>query len=276
MTGRGFTLALRQSNTQNDGIKAFAYIRGMKVEKNPGGSKPSRGNLSGLYSTGLFVRADCVPAPARVPGRVVLLGHRGCDMTDDFLDDTEDNEDESQDSEDESQDTDDAASGDSGSEESSAAKRIRDLQSKADKAEARANKAEKALAKAKTSSAKVNGTADGDVPPEVAEWLKSTQVKFREDLFKEDTRFSQFKLDPALITGETPSEMRESQKALSEFVDKMEGQIRDSVLIEHGFKPEPRASERQKPVNYATMTSEEFAKHEAAALSGGMLRRSGA
>ena len=194
-------------------------------------------------------------------------------MTDDFLD-SEDNEDESNDSEDEQQDTGDAASGGSGSEESPEAKRIRELQSKADKAEARANKAEKALAKAQSSSAKVNGTTGGDVPPEVAEWLKSTQTKFREDLFKEDSRFAQFKLDPALITGETPSEMRESQKALSDFVDKMEGQIRDAVLIEHGFKPEPRASQRQAPVNYQTMTSEEFAKVEAAALAGGMLRRS--
>jgi hypothetical protein len=195
-------------------------------------------------------------------------------MTDDFLS-SEDNEDESvDDSEDEQKETDDAASADSGSEESTA-KRIRDLQSKADKAEARANKAEKAL-KAKTSSAKDETPSGADVPPEVAEWLKSTQTSFREDLFAEDKRFKQFDLDPALITGETPSEMRESQKALIEFVDKMEGQIRDSVLVEHGFAPAPKASERQKPANYATMTSEEFAKHEQAALAGGVLKRSGA
>lgn len=196
-------------------------------------------------------------------------------MTDDFLD-TDDNEDEEESSEEESKGTDDAASGSDDSEESKEAKRIRDLQSKADKAEARANKAEKALAKAKSSSAKGSETTGGAVPPEVAEWLKSTQQTFRDDLFAEDKRFKQFDLDPALITGETPSEMRESQKALIEFVDKMEGQIRDSVLVEHGFKPEPKASERQTPTNYATMTSEEFAKHEAAALAGGVLKRSGA
>jgi len=194
-------------------------------------------------------------------------------MTDDFLS-TEDEEDE-ENSEDESKQTDDAASGSEDSDKSTEAKRIRDLQSKADKAEARANKAEKALAKASTVSAK-DKTTGGDVPPEVAEWLKNTQQTFREDLFAEDPRFKEFKLDPALIQGETPSELRESQKALIEFVDKMEGQIRDSVLVEHGFKPEPKASERQTPVNYATMTSEEFAKHEQAALAGGVLKRSGA
>jgi hypothetical protein len=194
-------------------------------------------------------------------------------MTDDFLD-TEDNEDESEDSEEEKQGTDDAASGKSNSEASEEQKRIRDLQSKADKAEARANKAEKALKQAKTSSA--SGDTGGDVPPEVAEWLKNTQSTFREDLFEEDPRFKRFDLDPALIQGETPSEMRESQKALIDFVDKMEGQIRDSVLVEHGFAPAPKASERQTPTNYATMTSEEFAKHEQAALAGGVLKRSGA
>ena len=192
-------------------------------------------------------------------------------MTDDFLD-NEDNEDEDY-SEDESRDSGDAASGDSGSEESSRAKRIRDLQSKADKAEARANKAEKALAKAGTGSAKI-GTSGDKIDPEVAEWLKSTQTNFRDDLFREDKRFTEFNLDKALITGSTPSEMRESQKALIEFVDKMEGSIRDAVLAEHGFKPEPKTSERSAPANYATMTSEEFAKVEAAALAGGMLRRS--
>jgi len=195
-------------------------------------------------------------------------------MTDDFLD-TDDNDDEPEGKSEGTGGTDDAASGKAES-EGSEAKRIRDLQSKADKAEARANKAEKALEKANTSSAKDDGTTSGDVPPEVAEWLKSTQTNFRDDLFAEDPRFKKFELDPALITGETPSQMRESQKALVEFVDKMEGQIRDSVLVEHGFKPEPKASERQPPVNYATMTSEEFAKHEQAALAGGVLKRSGA
>jgi hypothetical protein len=194
-------------------------------------------------------------------------------MTDDFLD-TEDDEDESTDSEDESKDTDDAASADSDSEKSTEAKRIRDLQSKADKSEARANKAEKALAKANAGSAKVDETKGGTIPPEVAEWLKSTQTNFRDDLFEEDPRFAKFKIDPALISGDTPSEMSESKKTLATFVDKMEDSIRDSVLEEHGFSPEPKASERSKPVNYETMTSEEFAKHEAVALSGGMLKRS--
>lgn len=193
-------------------------------------------------------------------------------MTDDLFSDDYDDTDTESESED-TESTDDTASGDSASEDEAVAKRIRELQSKADKAEARANKLAKELSKGNTSSAKGDETPDG-TPPEVKEWLETTQTNFRDDLYKEDPRFAKFDLDPSLISGTTPSELRASQKQLVEFVDKLEGQIRDAVLVEHGFKPEPKASERQAPTNYATMTSEEFAKIEAKALSGGMLRRS--
>jgi hypothetical protein len=186
----------------------------------------------------------------------------------------EDDDEDVEDTEDESEETDDAASADKGSEESSSAKRIRELQSKADKAEARANKLEKQLSKAQSSSARVDKGDGGAVPPEVKEWLSSVEGRLRDSLYAEDPRFSQYKLDPELITGGTPAEMQDSQKQLREFVDKMESEIRNAVLVEHGFRPEPKASPRSAPVNYATMTSEEFAKIEAEALSGGMLRRS--
>jgi hypothetical protein len=197
-------------------------------------------------------------------------------MTDDFENDSDD-DDGLGDPEDEDQDTDDAASGDGDSESKEQSKRIRDLQSKADKAEARANKAEKALkdSKAKANPARVDGKDGEEVPAAVREWLVAAEDRLRESLYEEDPRFKEFSIDPALISGATPAAMRESKKALVAFVDKLETGVRDKVLVEHGFRPEPKTSERQEPVNYATMTAEEFAKHEKRALEGGMLRRSG-
>jgi hypothetical protein len=195
-------------------------------------------------------------------------------VTDDFLDNDADDEDEDEESsEDESKDKDDAASKDDDSEKS-VEKRISALQSKADKMEARANKAEKAL-KAKAGSARDGDkTTTGDVPVEVKEWLESARGGLRDDLYGSDERFKRFNLDSSLITGDTPAEMRASQKALIEFVDKMEGQIRDAVLVEHGFQPEPKTSQRSDPVNYKTMGAKEFAKVEAEILGSGELRRS--
>ncbi len=192
---------------------------------------------------------------------------------DDFLDSDTDDGDEGDTSSDDSKDKDDAASKDNDSDDS-VEKRISALQSKADKAEARANKAEKAL-KAKTDSARDSDKdSSGTVPEEVKAWLESARSGLRDDLFGSDERFKTFNLDPSLITGDTPADMRASQKALTEFVDKMEGQIRDSVLVEHGFQPEPKTSQRSEPVNYKTMSKEEFAKAEAVVLGSGELRRS--
>ena len=196
-------------------------------------------------------------------------------MTDEFDKYLDDDEQDTSDDED-TQSSD--AAGDKGSDSESkddVEKRIRDLQSKADKAEARANKLQKQIdTRAKTKTAKGDDEPTGDVPPEVREWLNAAKERTVEQTFKSDERFQKYGIDPAFIQADTPGQLRERAKQLAEMLTKIEGQVRDEVLVEHGFNPAPATSERSDPVNYRTMSSEEFNKIADAALNGGYVRRS--
>jgi hypothetical protein len=196
-------------------------------------------------------------------------------MTDEF--DTYDDDEDEDTSEDEDTQSDDAA-GDKGSKSESdedSAKTLSALQSTADKATARANKLQKQLdEKVKSGTAKDENGNSGVVPPEIRQWLDAAKERTQEASYKTDSRFKDYSIDPAFIQGESPSKMKDSAERLSKLVTEIEGKVRNAVLVEHGFSPEPATSERNEPKNYGTMSPEEFKKVEQKALSGGMLRRS--
>ena len=191
---------------------------------------------------------------------------------DSFLDDEE--EDTSEDEE--SSESGAADSQGSGSESSEdVEKRIRDLQSKADKAEARANKLQKQIeAQTKSQKAAKDGNADGVVPPEVQKWLDTAKERATEAAFESDERFKKYKVSPEFIQGDSPDELRQRAKAFADLLTEIEGQARNDVLVEHGYRPEPATSERADPKNYRTMSTEEFNKEVDRALNSGTLRRS--
>jgi seryl-tRNA synthetase len=157
------------------------------------------------------------------------------------------------------------------SEASAESKRIRDLQSKADKAEAERNKLKKQLDEMVAAAKEKD---EDEVPPQVREWLLAAKKRTSGTLYESDSRFKEYGLDPAFISGSTPAEMQERAEALSKLVTQIEGEARNKVLTEHGFSPEPATSERSEPKNYRTMSSEEFNKEVEKALGSGTLRRS--
>lgn len=133
----------------------------------------------------------------------------------------------------------------------------RRLQSERDKERARANKAEAELKKLKATSAKGQEQAP-QAPAEVQEWIVAARDNMKRSLFAENPKFSQYGIDPNLIVGDTPAEMRASAKSLSDFVENLHGQVRSAVLQEHGYDPEPRASEAPGRKDFAKMDPKEF------------------
>ena len=154
-------------------------------------------------------------------------------------------------------------SGQSG-EASNSDKRIRDLMSQKQREEARANRLE-----AELKALKGDGDADGDKAParpakrneEAEQWAALLRDEARKQLFSSDPRLAQYGLSADEITGATPEEMRASLAAKVKFVDSMETAIRNRVLQEHGLDPEVGGGAGEPPVDYASMSSEEFEKH---------------
>jgi len=196
-------------------------------------------------------------------------------MTDEF--DTDFDDDDEQDtSEDEDKKSDDAADDKDSDSESTkdSSKRERELQSVADKATARANKLQKQLDEKAKPDAASDDSASGAVPPEVQVWLDSAKERTQESNYGSDPRFKAYSVDPAFIQGESPSAMKDSAERLAKLVTEIEGKVRNQVLVEHGFSPEPATSERSEPVNFGTMSREEFVKRRDAAIGNRTLRRS--
>ena len=139
-------------------------------------------------------------------------------------------------------------------------KRIKDLMSKWQSAEARAKKAEQA------SSAKApepQGGATGQepaLPAAVQEWLEAAKAQARDSIFGSDPRFARYGLERSSITGSTPAEMQESAKAMSDFIDKLETEIRAEVLKKHGLSPEVRGTPAPRNKSIADLSDEEFEK----------------
>ena len=130
------------------------------------------------------------------------------------------------------------------------------MQSERDKETARANKLQKELDSAKLATAK--DVVGSEVPLQVQEWILAAKNRTRQVLFDSNPKFAAYAVSPALIIGDTPVEMEASAKSLAEFVDKLEGSVRDSVLRDHGFNPEPLASVRAAGKSFASMNSAEF------------------
>lgn len=148
---------------------------------------------------------------------------------------------------------------------------LRTWQSKADKEAARANKLQKELDALRAASAA--GAAPPPAPSRrsngaVDPWVEASKDNFRDELFKSDARFASLGLEPTLITGATPGEMRASFDSLRTSVDRMESGIRTRVLVEHGLEPEVGSGERATGLNYGTMAKEDFDKLVERALGG--------
>ena len=164
-----------------------------------------------------------------------------------------------------SEDTKETAKGAADADESVESKddSARKLQSERDKETARANKAEAELKKLKSSPAKGQ-----EAPAEVQEWIVAARENMRRALFAENPRFQQYGIDTNLIVGDTPAEMRASAQSLTEFVNNLHGQVRNDVLKEHGFDPEPVAAQAEPRKNFNKMDSKEFDALVAEALRG--------
>ena len=182
----------------------------------------------------------------------------GVDENLDVLDDELEDEDEDELEDDEESGDLGDLSGDSEDEDEAEAKpkdksekRIRDLQAKADKAEAEANKLRKLIKDGGTEGAK---TRD----PEVERWMKAAQDATRERIYESDPRLKAAKISPTDIAGETPEEMRASAKNLTRLIARIETQVRNQVMQEHGFSAPPRGERAEPRVNYDTMDSDKF------------------
>jgi len=154
----------------------------------------------------------------------------------------------------------DTANADAGSDESGSQPKseetIRRLQSERDKARADANKATAALEKVQRASAK--GEAGTQVPPEVQEWIDAAKTNSKDALYKAHPRLESYGVSPDLITGDSPAEMRTSAESIDRFVTEMEGKIRNQVLEEHGFNPEPLTSPAEGRKSFSEMDEKEF------------------
>jgi hypothetical protein len=102
----------------------------------------------------------------------------------------------------------------------------------------------------------------------VQEWIVAAQRRTRDVLYESNPKFKAYNVGPDLITGDTPAAMEASAKSLAEFVDTLEGNVRDQVLRDHGFDPEPRASTRGPDKSFKSMNSEEFNRLVDQALRG--------
>lgn len=180
----------------------------------------------------------------------------GQNDNDDLLDDQTDDQadDQTDDSADDSADdsTDDSANDQKP--DPKVDKRIKDLQSKADAAEARANKAEKALA------ALGKGDKAGSNDPAQAALMQELREASLDAVFGEFADLKKYGIDRSLIEGSTRAEMRESATAIVGLVKAIATKVRNETLSEHGLKAEPAGATRKPPVDYASMSDEEFAK----------------
>jgi len=173
--------------------------------------------------------------------------------TDDF--ENPDNEDGTPEQGDEDSKDEEDGAADSKDKDEKSGEALRKLQSERDKAVAERNKAQKELKNVKGATAKSEGT---EVPTEVQEWIVAAKTNARKTLFESNPKFEQYGISPDLIGGETPEAMSAAAKSLTEFVDKLEGKVRDDVLEEHGINSVPRASTRANNKAYNEMDKKEF------------------
>lgn len=180
----------------------------------------------------------------------------GDELNDDLDEQEDQNEEELEDEEPvdgevEDDESEASAESDSKSKPDKSEKRIRDLQSALDKAIAENNKLKKATPTDKKAPSR---------DPEVERWMRAAQDATRDRLYDSDPRFKEFGIDPAVISGDTPEEMRASVKELTKLISRVETRVRNKTLREHGFSPPPKEGGAEPRRNIAGMSNEEFEK----------------
>lgn len=190
------------------------------------------------------------------------------DLDGDFDDDDDESNESESSQEDESKEESGAAdkAKDSKSDTSEA---LRKLQSERDKAVSELNKLLKRTKAAKEPATSGVSFDPETLPPEIAEWLSASKDNVRQQLYESDPRLKTYGVSPDLIVGETPADMRKSAKELQSAISALEGKIRNAVLIEHGFDPEPQSDERTTQAkSFRTMPRDEFLREVEKALDG--------
>lgn len=135
-------------------------------------------------------------------------------------------------------------------------KRIRDLQSKADAETARANKAEAALKSPGRNKGEVAGSND----PATSALILELREASLDAIFGEYPELKEYSIDRSLIEGTTRAEMRDAAASLVGLIKNVGSKARNKALADAGVKADPVGTTRSKPVNYATMSSEDFKK----------------
>ena len=133
-------------------------------------------------------------------------------------------------------------------------KRIRDLQSKADAAEARANKAEAAL-----KARKQGESVEGSDPVNKALMAELREASL-DAVYGEFPQLRDYGIDRSLIEGTTRAELRENASSLVGLIKNVETKVRNKVLADNGIAAPASGTRVSKPVDYATMSDEEFTK----------------
>lgn len=154
----------------------------------------------------------------------------------------------------------DAGDGDAGEADDDAkepkgeAKRVKDLTSKWQKAEARAAKAEAAL-KSKTGE----GSDTGKDPATTALMAELREASL-DAVFGEYPELREYGIDRDLIEGSTRAELRAQAESLVALIKSVSTKARNKALADAGVKAEPAGSTRKAPVDYGSMSDEEFLK----------------
>jgi len=179
-----------------------------------------------------------------------VAGPNDTDELDDLNEEESEEEEHTENDSDSDSDEEDSATKDSED------KRIRDLQSKADKAEARANKAEAALA----AKAKVRDGDGAGLDPTQQALITELREAGLDAIFGEYPELKEYGIDRSLIEGTTRAEMRVGATSLVSLIKKVSTRAANKALEERGLTAAPAGTTRSKPVNYETMSEEEFKK----------------
>lgn len=148
--------------------------------------------------------------------------------------------------------------------------RVSDLMSKWQTEQARANRLQAQLDQRGKGAG--DGKTEGDAaaePSQADQFLAYQRELTREMVFKRDERLAKYGLAASAITGATPAEMEASLEAHRAFLDSVETQARQGLMVEFGIEPTVGGGgASEPPANFGTMSSEEFEKYVARVKNG--------
>lgn len=154
----------------------------------------------------------------------------------------------------------DDAPQDEGTPDPKDSKRIDDLMSKWQKAEAENAKLKAQLAAGTAQADGANG-GEGSAEPS-NEFIEFQRELVRKGIFESDPRLATYGLDATAIAGTTVAEMQASLDRQRKLIDSVETKARQKALREHGIAPDAGSGSggAAKPVDYASMSAEDFEK----------------